>query len=141
MIRGRVADRSDCPEGATTAGIWQRIAGSCSGGKSGKDDSLPYAVTKNCSRGGVPMRGLIAAIAFFVLAGASNGPNDVKKEMTQLEGEWSMVSGESNGQSLPKEAVKGGKRLAKDGETTIMLGGQVYFKAKFSIDPTKKPKA
>jgi uncharacterized protein (TIGR03067 family) len=37
--------------------------------------------------------------------------------------------------------VATGKRVAKDGETTISMSGQLYFKAKFSIDPTKKPKA
>ena len=61
--------------------------------------------------------------------------------MAQLDGDWSMQSGEADGQSLPKEMVKSAKRVAKDGETTIMIGGQVYFKAKFSIDSTKKPKA
>jgi uncharacterized protein (TIGR03067 family) len=66
---------------------------------------------------------------------------DDKKEMALLDGEWSMVSGEASGQKLPAETVKTAKRVAKDGETTITLGGMVYFKAKFTIDPTKKPKA
>jgi uncharacterized protein (TIGR03067 family) len=52
-----------------------------------------------------------------------------------------MVSGEADGQAMPQDLVKSGKRLAKDGETTITFGGQIYFKAKFSIDPTKKPKS
>jgi uncharacterized protein (TIGR03067 family) len=52
-----------------------------------------------------------------------------------------MVSGEANGSSMPKEIVSTGKRIAKDGKTTITIGGRVYFKAKFSIDPTKKLKA
>ena len=42
-----------------------------------------------------------------------------------------MVSGQANGQAMPAEMVKTGKRVAKDGETTITIGGQVYFKAKF----------
>ena len=42
---------------------------------------------------------------------------------------------------MPADTVKSGKRVAKDGETTITIGGQVYFKAKFTIDPSKKPKA
>jgi uncharacterized protein (TIGR03067 family) len=42
---------------------------------------------------------------------------------------------------MPKELVQTGKRSAKDGETTITIGGQVYFKARYSIDPAKKPKA
>jgi hypothetical protein len=30
-----------------------------------------------------------------------------------------MVSGKANGQSMPEESVKSGKRIARDGETTI----------------------
>ena len=87
------------------------------------------------------MRVTAPVIAVLVLAGAVAAQDAIKKEMAQLEGEWSMVSGEANGLSMPKETVKSGKRVAKDGETTITMGGQVYFKAKFSIDPTKKPRA
>jgi uncharacterized protein (TIGR03067 family) len=60
--------------------------------------------------------------------------------MAQLDGEWTMVSGEANGMAMPEATVKTGKRVAKDGETTITFGGQVYLKAKFSIYPGKKPK-
>jgi uncharacterized protein (TIGR03067 family) len=63
------------------------------------------------------------------------------KDMAALEGEWSMVSGEADGIAMPDELVKTGKRVAKDGVTTISVGGSVYFKAKFTIDPAKKPKA
>ena len=51
-----------------------------------------------------------------------------------------MVSGEIDGQTLPEEYVKGAKRIAKDNETTVIIGGRVFMKAKFTIDPTKKPK-
>jgi uncharacterized protein (TIGR03067 family) len=84
---------------------------------------------------------VIAVIGVLVLAGVGEAPDAVKKEMTQLEGEWSMVSGEANGQAMPKEAVNSGKRVARNGETTITMGGQVYFKARFTIDPARKPKA
>ena len=84
---------------------------------------------------------IVAGIAFLVVAGGSCSQEAAKKEMTQLEGEWSMVSGEASGASMPKEMVKSGKRVAKDGETTITFGGRVYFKAKFRIDPAKKPRA
>jgi uncharacterized protein (TIGR03067 family) len=87
------------------------------------------------------MRVIVAWIAVLVLVGADGAQDAIKKEMTQLEGEWLMVSGEANGQSLPEEAVKGGKRVAKEGQTTITIGGNVFFKAKFTIDPTNKPKA
>jgi uncharacterized protein (TIGR03067 family) len=87
------------------------------------------------------MRVIAPVIAVLILIGAARAQDGVKKEMAQLEGHWSMVSGEANGLSMPKETVDSGKRVAKDGKTTITIGGQVYFKAKFSIDPTKKPKA
>jgi uncharacterized protein (TIGR03067 family) len=79
--------------------------------------------------------------AMLVLFGSAAAQDALLKEMTRLAGEWSMVSGEADGQAMPKELVKTGKRVAQDGETTILIGGQVYFKAKFSIDPAKKPKA
>jgi uncharacterized protein (TIGR03067 family) len=73
---------------------------------------------------------------------AATGTQDaVKKDMALLEGEWSMVSGEVNGFSMPKETVESGKRVAKAGETTVSFGGQVRFKARFRIAPARKPKA
>ncbi len=87
------------------------------------------------------MRIITPVVVVMVLAGIATAEQDAKKEMAKLEGEWSMVSGEASGQSLPEEAVKSGKRVCKDGETTITISGKVYFKAKVTIDPTKKPKA
>jgi uncharacterized protein (TIGR03067 family) len=85
----------------------------------------------------------LTALVLAVLApvGAAGAQDALKKEMAQLEGEWSMVSGQANGAAMPEAFVNSGKRVATDGETTITFGGQVNFKAKFSIDPTKKPKA
>ena len=85
------------------------------------------------------MRILLLLIVVPVLLGGS-AAEAVKKEMTLLEGQWSMARGEADGQALPKEMVMSAKRVAKDGETAITIGGQPYFKAKYSIDPTKKPK-
>jgi uncharacterized protein (TIGR03067 family) len=87
------------------------------------------------------MRPIVALTAVLILESTGGAQDAAKKEMSQLEGEWSMVSGQANGLAMPQELVKTGKRLAKDGETTISMGGQVYFKAKFRIDPAKKPKA
>jgi uncharacterized protein (TIGR03067 family) len=81
------------------------------------------------------------AALILLLCTALAAPDPAAKEMARLEGEWSMVSGEASGQSMPPEMVKTGKRVAKEGETTVTIGGQVYFKAKFKIDPTKKPKS
>ncbi|HEX4590705.1 MAG TPA: TIGR03067 domain-containing protein [Gemmataceae bacterium] len=64
-----------------------------------------------------------------------------KDTKDNLDGEWSMVSGTADGMAMPDQMVKTGKRVAKDGETTITIGGRTYFKAKFTIDPGKKPAA
>jgi uncharacterized protein (TIGR03067 family) len=87
------------------------------------------------------MRATVVGIAVLVLVGVSGAQDTSKKDISELEGEWSMVSGEANGQSLPEAAVKSAKRVARKGETTITIGGKLFFKAKFTIDPTKKPKA
>jgi uncharacterized protein (TIGR03067 family) len=84
------------------------------------------------------MRKMTVALAVCLLAGADEGA--VQKEMKRLEGEWSMVSGEIDRQPLPAEYVKGAKRVAKDGETTVMIGGRLFMKARYTIDPGKKPK-
>src|SRR5262245_12996171 len=89
----------------------------------------------------IAMRGTVPLAVVLVLVTATRAQDGIRQQMAQLEGEWSMVSGEANGVAMPEATVKNGKRVAKDGETTVTFGGQVYFKAKFSIDPAKKPKA
>jgi uncharacterized protein (TIGR03067 family) len=86
------------------------------------------------------MRKFASLFVFLVLVSTLIAQDAVKKEMMLLDGNWSMVSGSANGQPMPKEMVKTGKRVAKDGETTITMNGQLYFKAKYKIDPAKKPK-
>ena len=86
------------------------------------------------------MRVLMSLTAAFLLVGADAPADAVKKEMAQLEGEWTMVSGERDGQLLPDNFLQNAKRVAKDGVSTITFGDMVYMKAKFSVDSTKKPK-
>ena len=68
------------------------------------------------------------------------GMAEDKKEIALLDGTWTMVSGEAGGQAMPAEMVKTGKRVAKDGETTVTFGDKVYLKATYTVDATKKPK-
>ena len=81
--------------------------------------------------------------AAFVIVGwfyCAEPPDAVKQEMTKLEGEFTMVSGERDGQPVPDVYIKTGKRESKDGETTITVNGQLFMKAKYTVDPSKKPK-
>ena len=86
------------------------------------------------------MRLLVVCIAAFLAVGADDPQQVIKNEMALFEGEWTMVSGEIDGMPMPVGFVKGSKRVAKEGETTVMIGGQLFMKAKFTIDPAKKPK-
>jgi uncharacterized protein (TIGR03067 family) len=64
----------------------------------------------------------------------------VLDDQALLQGEWAMVSGQSNGTPIPEDLLRTGRRMARGDETTILIGGQVYFKARFTLDATKKPK-
>jgi uncharacterized protein (TIGR03067 family) len=86
------------------------------------------------------MRIVLSLVAVCWLVAAEPAPDAVKKEMALFDGEWTMVSGERDGLALPDDLVKSAKRVAKDGETTVTIGGTIFLKAKYSVDPSKKPK-
>jgi uncharacterized protein (TIGR03067 family) len=77
--------------------------------------------------------------AAISLARAADDPA-VKKDMAGLQGEWSMVSGSADGQPMPDQMLKQSKRVCKGDETTTTVAGKLFMKAKFTIDPSKKPK-
>ena len=84
---------------------------------------------------------LLAGLAAIVISSAwAADDQSVKKDMEQLQGEWSMVSGSADGQPMPEQMLKQMKRVCKGDEATTTMGGQVYLKAKITIDPSKKPK-
>lgn len=83
---------------------------------------------------------LIALAAVTILSAWAADDQTVKKDMAQLQGEWSMVSGSANGQSMPDETRRQMKRVCKGDETTTTMGGQMFMKAKITIDPSAKPK-
>jgi uncharacterized protein (TIGR03067 family) len=79
--------------------------------------------------------GVLAAAVCLVGLAAADAPSELKK----LQGEWVMVSAQMNGAPLPPESVRTGRRVCKDDVVTVTLGGQLYFKAKFKVDPSKEP--
>jgi uncharacterized protein (TIGR03067 family) len=81
--------------------------------------------------------GLIAQLAVGVCADDAGAKQDLEK----LQGEWTMVMGEIEGQAMPEQMRATARRVAKDDETTITIGGQLFMKAKFTVDPSKSPKA
>ena len=64
----------------------------------------------------------------------------VNKDKAQLQGGWTMVSGERDGQAFSASFMKDSKRVAKGDETTVTIQGQLFMKATFTLDPSKSPK-
>jgi uncharacterized protein (TIGR03067 family) len=50
-------------------------------------------------------------------------------------------AGAGGGQALPSDLLKSSKRVCKGDETTVVVGGQLMMEAKFTLDPSKKPRS
>ncbi|MDB6109151.1 MAG: hypothetical protein JWR69_901, partial [Pedosphaera sp.] len=48
--------------------------------------------------------------------------------------------GARDGQPFSADFMKDSKRVAKGDETTVTIQGQLFMKAKFTLDPSKNPK-
>jgi len=81
--------------------------------------------------------GLAALAISFVWAEENQA---VKQDLAKLQGEWTMVSGSADGQPMPDDMLKQMKRVCKGDETTATMGGQLFIKAKITLDPSKTPK-
>jgi uncharacterized protein (TIGR03067 family) len=82
---------------------------------------------------------IFAIIAATSLVAAEQTDN-TKKDLAALQGEWSMVSGSADGRDMPEQTRQQMKRICKGNEATTTMSGQIYIKAKFDLDASKKPK-
>lgn len=83
---------------------------------------------------------LVGLVAAFLLVAHSGEDELAKKDLALFQGEWSMVSGSTDGQPMPDAMLKQMKRICKGSEATVMMGTMVYLKATITIDAAKKPK-
>ena len=88
----------------------------------------------------LPLLTLGSAAGLGTASGAPGQADAQAAEMARLQGEWSMVSGASDGQVIPDFMAHTGRRVAKGNETTATIGGVVVLKATFGVDPSKRPK-
>lgn len=58
-----------------------------------------------------------------------------------MQGNWTLVSAASSGQTAPPDAIKDSRRTAHGDTTTVVIGGQLMLKATFVLNPAVKPKA
>lgn len=82
------------------------------------------------------------AVAGVVVIPSAPAADDsaVKKDLAQMQGAWSMISGSADGQTMPAQTVAQMKRVCTGDEVTVTMAGQVYLKGKFAINPSTMPK-
>src|SRR6266581_3630155 len=84
---------------------------------------------------------LLIALATFTISLVRAADDEaIKKDLAQLQGEWTIVSASADGQSMSEDMLKQMKRVCKGDEITVTMGDQIFLKAKITIDPSKKPK-
>jgi uncharacterized protein (TIGR03067 family) len=87
------------------------------------------------------MVGMFVLLVLISHLSAFAQTNDAAKtDLGLMQGEWSMASGSADGQPMPEEMLKQMKRVCTNDEATTTMNGQVYIKAKITLDPSKKPK-
>ena len=89
------------------------------------------------------MKNIATALAIFLAAISFTRAAETeaaKKDIAQLQGEWTMVSASADGQEMPAQMRQQMKRVCKGNVTTTTMSGQVYLKANFTLDPSKTPK-
>jgi uncharacterized protein (TIGR03067 family) len=85
---------------------------------------------------------LMALVAGLLLAaGPVPKEDEAKKEVEKLQGKWQCISVEAEGQTLPGDVVKIWALTFKNDLITLSLGDEAGWKGKFTLDPSKKPKA
>jgi uncharacterized protein (TIGR03067 family) len=87
------------------------------------------------------MHNVLVLLSVSLLVGGGNPHEDAKKELANLQGEWSMISAERDGQALPKDFVRSSKRVCKGDQIIVTIEDKVFMRATIALDPSKKPKA
>jgi len=83
---------------------------------------------------------LIGLIAFIFATARAEDNEAAKADKARLQGEWTLVSGERDGDALPSAITNDSKRVAQGDEITVTIQGKLLMKAKFTLDAAKAPK-
>jgi uncharacterized protein (TIGR03067 family) len=60
---------------------------------------------------------------------------------TELEGEWTMLSGVLDGRPVDRRMLATGRRVTRGDETTVLFGTQVFMRMTFTLDTSRRPRA
>jgi uncharacterized protein (TIGR03067 family) len=72
----------------------------------------------------------------------TNALNDdtVQKELQKLQGTWTVVSAQADGQKQSEESLKGAKLTVSGDKYTVTRDGRVVERGTLRIDPAQRPK-
>jgi len=87
------------------------------------------------------MKKLLLVVAVGLLIAADKPKDDTaKKDLEALQGDWTLVSGERNGEKFPEELLKSLKRTIKGDKATITRDGETIATGTMTLDTSKKLK-
>ena len=66
----------------------------------------------------------------IVAAPSATGASD---QAPEIEGEWQMTACHADGYTVPKDMVKSGRRIARNGQTSSYFGEQRIMKARYTV--------
>src|SRR5260370_39865475 len=87
------------------------------------------------------MTRLVVILAVGLLFGADDKQADAKKDQDKLQGDWTLQSGERNGEQFPEDLVKSLKRTMTGDKFVIARDGETLAKGTFTLDAGQKLKA
>ena len=89
------------------------------------------------------MKKVLAVLAVGLLAAAARPvSDDARADLKKLAGTWALVAEVSDGQKRDDDYVKKIKWVInEDGTWKVLEDGEVKYRGKLTVDPTKKPRA
>jgi uncharacterized protein (TIGR03067 family) len=83
---------------------------------------------------------VIALAAQTFTSSLAAAPDAMKKDIGGFQGEWTMVSGATDGVPIPNYMFNQIRQVFTGDQMTGTISGTMYWKVKFAIDPSKSPK-
>jgi uncharacterized protein (TIGR03067 family) len=86
------------------------------------------------------MTKLVVILAVSLLLGADDKQADAKKDQEKLQGDWTLQSGERDGEPFPEDLVKALKRTITGDKFAVTRDGETLAKGTLTLDAGQKPK-
>jgi uncharacterized protein (TIGR03067 family) len=86
------------------------------------------------------MTKLVVILAVGLLFGADDKKADATKDQEKLQGDWTLQSGERDGEAFPEDLVKALKRNITGDKYVVTRDGETLAKGTFTLDAGQKLK-